>query len=119
MTHLRLNIGTHTLSAQRRRPIAHKYRKGTMKSTLHSTTVLYSTHSSKGSEIESEIASQPTIESSDIKLQSNRAPIGIHTLSLLCANLKHTVASFLSRESVQHVCAYDLLYSRSLKGSVS
>ena len=67
MTHLKLNIGVNY--NMQWRPIANKYRKGTMKSTLYSTVESYislillsqSDHllSSKGSERESEIAYQP------------------------------------------------------------
>ena len=67
MTHPRLINGVS--DNMQRKPIAHKYRKGTMKSTLYSTVESYislillsqSDHllSSKGSERDSEIAYQP------------------------------------------------------------
>jgi hypothetical protein len=67
MTHQRLNIGVYIKNKHMQwKPIANKYRKGTMKSTLHSTcvelsqlltvVVMNNIHSSNGSEIESEIA---------------------------------------------------------------
>ena len=70
MTHQRLNIGVYF--NMQRKPIANKYRKGTMKSTLHSTLSLRINHcfgtfatryvtSSNGSERESEIALQANI----------------------------------------------------------
>jgi hypothetical protein len=71
MTHQRLNIGVYLNNTQnmQRKPIANKYRKGTMKSTLYSTyilftesvsayTVIHKYTSSTGSERESEIALQ-------------------------------------------------------------
>jgi hypothetical protein len=71
MTHQRLNIGVYLNITQnmQRKPIANKYRKGTMKSTLYSTyilftesvsayTVIHKYTSSTGSERESEIALQ-------------------------------------------------------------